>query len=337
VIEYRHIFQASELQLVRRPEIILSRVIIVKNMPSRSYTECRTRDTNRHPAFLSSLGANLRISDDALLPSPISTPASLRPTYSSDYTDPLAPPSPLFTGMSSDDTAAIEPIHISSAAATSAPAIADDVPANPLADVPSLSTFHATSLDDRRDALKLVADSVAQQRQVASQSIIFHPLTMGLYVLIAAVIAKFMVKTTSDWPLMLTTMAGVTMACLVAVRLIAAPYLNKAEEIGKWEWLGDDTVVCTKFGDTIIGALVLGWEGNEKKNARKKGKGGRGVIRAWTIKMRYRGKGEGKMLLEEAAKVVQQKGGDGLVFAEDHACKFVLFYTLIPTNILCRF
>jgi ribosomal protein S18 acetylase RimI-like enzyme len=44
--------------------------------------------------------------------------------------------------------------------------------------------------------------------------------------------------------------------------------------------------------------------------------------------VRYRGKGEGKMLLEEAVKVVQQKGGDGLAFAEDNVCESSLIYAL---------
>jgi ribosomal protein S18 acetylase RimI-like enzyme len=150
-------------------------------------------------------------------------------------------------------------------------------------------------------------------------------------VLLTAIIANFMVKNLSDWALMLTTMGGVTMACLVAVRWMAGPYLSQAEKVGKWDWLGDDTVICTKYGEHTIGSLVLGWESSEgtgKKNGRRKGKGGRGLIRAWTVLVRYRGKGEGKMLLEEAVKVVQQKGGDGLAFAEDNVCESSLIYAL---------
>ncbi|KAF2458873.1 hypothetical protein BDY21DRAFT_339108 [Lineolata rhizophorae] len=46
----------------------------------------------------------------------------------------------------------------------------------------------------------------------------------------------------------------------------------------------------------------------------------RGEIRAWTVKMKYRGNGLGTGLLEEAVKFAQQRPGcDGVGFAVDHA------------------
>jgi len=211
---------------------------------------------------------------------------------------------------------------VTSAPAQTSPSVTEDTITDPLADVPALTTFTAITSDDRRDALKLVADSVAQQRQFASRAVISNPLSSVAVVALAAIIGKYLVRGRSDLPLLFTTMAGVAMACLVGVRWMVAPYLAQAEAVGKWEWLGDDTIICTKFGDHIIGALVLGWESGEqngsKKNTKRKAKGGKGIIRGWTVHLRYRGKGEGRLLLEEAAKVVQQKGGDGLVFEEEN-------------------
>lgn len=269
-------------------------------------------------AFLSSLGANLRIPDDALLPSPISTPSSLRPA--SDYSGSFAPPSPILAAMGSSDHLDHLP-SVTSAPSQKSPS------ANPpaidlLAGVPSLSTFVATSSQDRHDALKLVADSVAQQRQMASRAVMSSPLTTALFIALTILVSNLLVREKGDWALVFTTMGGVVMAGLVGVRWMVGPYLAQAENIARWEWLGDDTIISTKYGDKMIGTLVLGWEGEAgKKNNKKKGKGGRGVIRAWTVLLKYRGKGEGRMLLEEAAKVVQQRNGDGLGFEEDGICK----------------
>jgi acetyltransferase (GNAT) family protein len=247
----------------------------------------------------------------------------------------------------SSDAPDLDPIQLSAASITSAPASApangNDAkqPADPLADVPALSTFTATSESDRLSALKLVADSVAQERQFASRAVLSHPLAGAVFIVVAAVVGNYMVKSSSDWALYMTTMAGICMALLVSVRWMGGGYIQRAEEVASWDWLGDDTVIVTKFGEAVIGALVLGWENGEqggggKKGSKKKGKsgGGRGLIRAWTVKLRYRGKGEGRLLLDEAVKVVQQKGGDGLAFAEDNACEY-LVVAAVDMSLMC--
>jgi len=214
----------------------------------------------------------------------------------------------------------VEPTQLSHTSASTQ--ISEDNSRPLLDNVPALTTFIATTQDDRRDALRLISDSVAQQRQLASRAVISNPLSSVVVILLAAIIGKYLVKERSDLPLLCTTMAGVAMACLVGVRWMVGPYLAQAEAVGRWEWLGDDTLICTKFGDIVIGALVLGWDGGDqssnKKNTRRKAKGGRGVIRGWSVLLRYRGKGEGRLLLEEAAKIVQQRGGEGLAFEEEN-------------------
>ncbi|KKY15076.1 putative gnat family [Diplodia seriata] len=193
--------------------------------------------------------------------------------------------------------------------------------ADPLANVPELATVAAVDDEDKTTALKLVADSVAQQRQAASWALLSHPAVIGGYVLMLGLLYKYMYKQPGDVPLLFTTGAGVTMACLVAVRLLTSGYIRHAESVN-WSFLdeGADSVIITRFGGQVIGALVLGWAGpsstGNKAARRRKGKG---VIKAWTVKLRYRGKGVGTGLLEEAVKETVRRGGEGVEFAEDHA------------------
>ncbi|KAF2248744.1 hypothetical protein BU26DRAFT_518961 [Trematosphaeria pertusa] len=262
-------------------------------------------------AFLTSLSANLRIDPD--LPSPLGTPNSFRP-HNAHL--PLPPPSPLsFHTISHYNNPYPSPAATEIMSSREAP-----VPAVPSNELPSLTTYTAESEDDRIDGLKLVADSVAQQRQVASKMLIFHPVNLAAYFLVIAILAQRMWHTTDDLYLLGTTIGGITMACLTAVRFATGGYLTLAEEIN-WDWLGDDRLIVVKWGEEVIGALVLGWADAE---AAKKLRGGRrrrgkAVVRAWTVKLKYRGKGVGEGLLEEAVKVAGERGADGIVFERDHA------------------
>ncbi|KIW01840.1 uncharacterized protein PV09_06690 [Verruconis gallopava] len=253
-------------------------------------------------AFLSSLSANLRIADDDLFPSPGNTPV-LRPTIY-DIPHNLPPLSPLantvMTDHDADDT--------SSAAGSQQH--------DPLQGVPPLTTETATSEEDVVAALKLVADSLAQQRNVAARVLIFHPLNIVVFTTLLSVVMQYLYQP-GNITKMLTTASGIIMAALVLVRQMTSGYIFAAEAIGK-SWLDDDQILITKFGDSVIAALVLGWEKGEGRGNRRK-KWGRGVVRAWTVKLRYRGKGVGTELLEEAVRETQRRGGEEIVFADDHA------------------
>jgi GNAT superfamily N-acetyltransferase len=193
---------------------------------------------------------------------------------------------------------------------------------DPLEGVPALSTYIATEPDDVVPALKLVADSVAQQRQIAARILIFHPLNWAVMVAVFAGIYQWLYKSSSDLPLLFTTGAGAVMAGFAAVKWLSSGYIEHAESIN-WNWLvADDQVLITKFGDEIIGTCIVGWEKGEGRGNRRK-TWGRGVIKGWAVRMRYRGKGVGSALLEEAVKVVEKKGGDEIIFADDHASTFL--------------
>ena len=152
-----------------------------------------------------------------------------------------------------------------------------------------------------------------------------------------ATMSQFLYKSRSDLGILFTTGAGVTMACLVAVRGATGGYLVLAEGIG-WGFVRsedgsgeEDLMIGSWFGEELIGALVLRLERNGNgggggANGKRKGKGGgksggNGVVRAWTVRNKYRGKGVGTELLEEAVRITREKLGNsaGVGFAAEHA------------------
>lgn len=256
-----------------------------------------------------------------------------------------------------------------------APAVLDDDD-----DIPPFSLDVLTERADRVEALRLVADSVAQQRQRAALSLVLHPACLAGLALALAVDYQFAWahRGRRDAGLLLTLASGIVMSYLVAVRLLASRYIALAESVG-WRFLSrsstgitirpdnndadvdaggapvpdgsdlatEDVVLGARFGDELIAALVLrlephgrpgsssssssspsgGGEGGSgggrgrRKNRTSSLKGGRGVIRAWTTKLRYRCKGVGGDMLREAVRVTRERcGRDAEVgFAKEHA------------------
>lgn len=184
--------------------------------------------------------------------------------------------------------------------------------------------------------MRLIADSVAQQRQEASKAILANPYVMATLALILAIEAYWLNPIA-----LLTTGSGTIMSVLVGIRWLTGGYLAAAEKIN-WDWLTDTTspvsssasnhshtysnghrrgrsatieepmILVTKWGEEIIGALVIRVSKREKK----------GFVRAWTVARRYRGKGVGKALLEEGVKLVMGKAGvKGVEFEDEGACE----------------
>jgi GNAT superfamily N-acetyltransferase len=197
----------------------------------------------------------------------------------------------------------------------------------PADELPQLSTYTAESEDDRIEGLRLVADSVAQQRQVASKTMIFHPVNLAVYGLVVAIVAQYMLRTSGDLFVLGTTLGGITMTFLIAVRWVTGGYIGLAEDIDM-DWLGEDRLVVAKWGKDVIGALVLGWADHDAAKKRGRRRRGKAVVRAWTVKLKYRGKGVGEGLLEEAVKVAGEKGADGIIFDAEHASKYTMHLSL---------
>ncbi|KAF4451510.1 gnat family [Fusarium austroafricanum] len=179
---------------------------------------------------------------------------------------------------------------------------------------PPLAIEILTNPKEKKDALKLVVDSVAQQRQTASRAIIFHPIALAVFSAVLAV-AHFGAKIGQDISMMLIIYPAIVLTYLVAVRWFTSSYIRIAEET---DWLGwmkkddvEDTIVGARFGKEIIAAVFLQL-GKSEKTA---------LIRAWSTRARYRRRGLGGDVLRESIKIAKQKLGKDctIEFAPDHA------------------
>ncbi|PHH67326.1 hypothetical protein CDD81_90 [Ophiocordyceps australis] len=215
-------------------------------------------------------------------------------------------------------------------------------------DAPPPLTFDTLDAqDERRDAMALVADSIAQQRQVASLAIIFHPVCLASLVAASALVWR----RNSDVGTSLTAVCGLVMAYLAAVRLVTSRFIGLAEGF-RWQSFlsapetdsgtNQDIVIAARFGDELIGTLVLRLlppptlhdaasaasqqtmspkPPASDKTANPTLEGGSGLIRAWTTKLRYRNRGIGADLLRFAVAATRSVCGDSapVSFASDHA------------------
>ena len=197
----------------------------------------------------------------------------------------------------------------------------------PLASIPPLSYVPAKTPAARTSGLRLISDSIAQQRQTAASTVIFSPLSIAILVALLGVTYSFLYKSRTDAPLLFTTFAGEVMAALVAVRFIVSPYVTKAEEASR-EFLFEDEkgrdgdmVFLATFGEEVIGSLVYridavpGSPGASRRRRERKV----GVIRAWTVRRRERGRGVGRGLLEEVVRIcMREKGCENVEFEDTY-------------------
>ncbi|CAG7559682.1 unnamed protein product [Fusarium equiseti] len=186
---------------------------------------------------------------------------------------------------------------------------------------PPLSIEPLTSLQEKQAALKLIADSVAQQRQTASRALIFHPIPLSFLTTCLAA-AHY---NSNDTSTMLIIFPGIILTYLVAVRYFTSAYIRIAEETKWMDWLKDSTIIGARFGEDIIGAVAMGLE----KKA---------IIKGWTTKTRYRGRGLGGDMLAESVRIAKEKLGRDCVveFAEDHANSHMPLYTIFNGPFLER-
>ncbi|KAI0421040.1 hypothetical protein F5X98DRAFT_289988 [Xylaria grammica] len=209
-------------------------------------------------------------------------------------------------------------------------------------DLPPLSTGLLEAQSDKEDALRLIADSIAQQRQTSASYLIFHPFLLPPLVAALAGAYQYAWGYRRDIGTSLLTICGVIMTYLLGIRYFTGGYIQAAEEL-RWSWLSptsspnpspseQDLILGVRFGEQLIGALVLRLEpspssahasgsGNRRRSRTSLLRGGRGVIRAWTVKLKYRGQGVARDLLHEAVRLTRERcGRDAEVgFAAEHA------------------
>ncbi|PUU77497.1 hypothetical protein B9Z19DRAFT_1086221 [Tuber borchii] len=145
---------------------------------------------------------------------------------------------------------------------------------------------------------------------------------------------------------------GYAIAVLSACGYLTYGYIERAEWLGSRSGLaatlGGDRkmeVVGALWGEEVIGVVVFervkGEREKEKKKKKKKGGDGgeeeeeEGVIYGWAVRLRYRGKGVGRGLLEKVAEICEGR----VRFAEDHVRMFtpptpVLFFFFVSDGIV---
>lgn len=196
---------------------------------------------------------------------------------------------------------------------------------------PPLAIEILTQPNEKKDALKLVVDSVAQQRQTASRALVFHPVALSIFTAVVA-IAHYGANVGKDITTMITIYPGIVITYLVAIRYFTSSYIRIAEETDWLDWLKsndvEDSIIGARFGEEIIGAVILRL--NKSDNT--------ALIRGWTTKSRYRRRGLGGDVLRESIKIAKQAlGRDCIVeFAADHANSHVPFYTIFNGPFLAR-
>ncbi|KAI2620093.1 hypothetical protein GGR54DRAFT_116818 [Hypoxylon sp. NC1633] len=211
------------------------------------------------------------------------------------------------------------------------PLVTIDPPTNPVPDdLPPLSIDVLDVEIDKLDALNLVTDSIAQQRQSSSYYLVFHPYLLAMLSVGLAVAYQYTWRIKRDLGMAFMLHSGVVMIYLLTIRYFTGQYIQVAENM-KWSWMvsedgEEDTVIGVRFGKDLIGTLILRLEPNpslagKKRNRNSMLRGGRGVIRAWTVKLKYRHKGVGTDMLHEAVKVTRERCGKDaeIGFAQEHA------------------
>ncbi|KAL1855422.1 dynein heavy chain [Paecilomyces lecythidis] len=291
-------------------------------------------------AFLSSLRANLQISSREDLyhsstpPSVTNTPDALCPVVSIPSQS-LPSPSPFLISKDIPDVPSIEP---------------DIQP--PPSSLYSIQT--AGTEDEKTGALRLIADSVLEQRFVAARALFLHPVILCLILLVHAVVARWLFRRPYNTVLVAFGYTVCILAMVFAMTYLSREYGYLATQSETREWLiqphrarhppsssnskslPEDDILVAKYGSEVVGALVFriartrafmtappstsGFtRGHRRRSSHSSSARLTGVVRAWTVKTNYRHRGIGTDLLRQAVEMCRRRRLDGPVFADDHA------------------
>ncbi|KAJ5949908.1 hypothetical protein N7454_001492 [Penicillium verhagenii] len=105
------------------------------------------------------------------------------------------------------------------------------------ADEGYLETTAAETEYDLISALQLIADSVAQQRQIAANSILGSFYYWALLIVVFQYLYSIFYYTSADWIIIIVSTAIFGIFSLSGIQFWTSGYLDEAERIGRWSWL----------------------------------------------------------------------------------------------------
>ncbi|KAJ5600935.1 hypothetical protein VI817_001959 [Penicillium citrinum] len=260
----------------------------------------------------------------------------------SSSTSPSPSPSPLISPTTTNTNTSLNNTSSTSHSETDIP---KSVSQNAFIEEEEYEEYIATTTSDLTCCLRLIADSIAEQRQIASRGIIHSlPFFSGLIFIISA-LALWLVNGGVDWVSWAFSCVSVLAGALRTVEYLTARYLDTAEKLNwEWKWAlrksssSDATspdrvpksiyetredsvtnfrgiVLITKWEDITVGTLLLRVPLSDSKEDSKKAP----LIRAWTVKQSYRHIGIGRSLLRRAIEMCRSNGWEDPSFAIDHA------------------
>lgn len=221
---------------------------------------------------------------------------------------------------------------------------------------PGQSTDVATEDFEIASVLKLIAVSVTEQRRLAVESLILHPITLTLLAVGFVYSIGAVYQDPYGWPYIGIICATTVLAALGIITRLAGEYEKEAERVGTLNWLyghdpnkeadpsttqedpvfnsdnGVTFVLVHRFGSCIVGTLVvsivyIGIQPHPKINLMTlpTGENYDAFIRAWTVQKGFRGYGVGAALLNEAVMICHEHKWKRLRFANSHANSLRVF------------
>ncbi|KAJ6780847.1 hypothetical protein PWT90_00534 [Aphanocladium album] len=280
-------------------------------------------------AFFSFLRANLALSN-SMIASPTSTPQLDPFSAPADSNPPEVTAPALAAGPSS----ATPSKHTSS----SSNATPDLVP---LEDIPELSLDTLRTEEEQKEGLKLLADTVAGMRTPATVTVMSHPSCLVPFSTFLSIIYYTRYTIPGHFKVTACYTYGSVILYIFFIWCLARPYKTFAKDINR-AWLDEegpnrDIMVGARGKDNkLAGVVVLRLSpklvptGGRRRTRSLSFKGGRGLIRAWAVRRKCRGRGVGKELLQEAVRVTRDRcGRDADVgFVQDHAHSRLIFHNM---------
>ncbi|TQV96183.1 GCN5-related N-acetyltransferase [Cordyceps javanica] len=285
-------------------------------------------------AFFTFLRANLALSS-SMMASPASTP----------QLDPITAPADSNLAIFPAAPAALAAITTTTAATPSKPASSSSAPSTPglvpLDDIPDLSLDVLRTEDEQKEGLELLAGTVAGMRTPATVTVMSHPSCLVPFTTFLSVIYYTRYTIPGHFKVTACCTYGSVLVYVLLIWCLARPYKTFAKDVNR-AWLDEegpnrDIMVGARGRDRkLAGVVVLRLSpklvptGGRRRTRSLSFKGGRGLIRAWAVRRKSRGRGVGKELLQEAVRITRDRCGKDadIGFVQDHAHSKLVFHNM---------